>query len=180
MPYQPVLGQIMPFGGTTIPRGWALCNGALLSIQQNSALFSLLGTMYGGNGQTNFALPNLSGRAILGASSATGGVPPGAVSGFTSVTLTAAQMPAHNHVIEATLTQGTGRGLPPADNVLGTNTLPGDDPKKIFVAPSGSDTPLALGTNISTVGGNQAHNNMQPYLVISYLIAMQGTYPSRS
>jgi microcystin-dependent protein len=180
MPYQPVLGQIMPFAGTVIPRGWALCNGAVLSIQQNQALFSLLGTYYGGNGVTTFSLPDLRGRAILGSSGGGGSSPVGMISGSNSITLTVPQLPAHNHLIQASAATGGGRGgASPANNVFGTNSLPANDPTKIFAAPGSADTPLSIGTNLQNEGRNQAHNNLQPYLVISYLIAMQGTFPSR-
>lgn len=180
MPLQPVLGQIMPFGGTVIPKGWAPCNGALLAIQTNTALFSLLGTYYGGNGVTTFALPDLRGRAILGSSGSSGSYPVGMVSGTNSVTLNVQQLPSHNHLIQVTTVAGGGRGfVPPTNNIFATNTQPANDPTKIFVAPGGSDTPLTIGTNLLNDGLGQAHNNLQPYLVISYLIALQGTYPSR-
>jgi microcystin-dependent protein len=181
MPYQPVLGQIMPFAGAVIPRGWALCNGALLGIQQNAALFSLLGTYYGGNGTTTFALPDLRGRAILGSSGGGGSYPVGMVSGTNSVTLNVQQLPSHNHLIQVSATAGAGRGnVPPTNNVFGTNALPPGSPVMIFAVPGAGDTPLAIGTNLVNEGRGQAHNNLQPYLVISYLIAMQGTYPSRN
>ncbi|WP_256806668.1 phage tail protein [Bradyrhizobium sp. Bra64] len=181
MPYQPVLGQIMPFAGAVIPRGWALCNGALLAIQPNAALFSLLGTYYGGNGTTTFALPDLRGRAILGSSGGGGSYPVGMTSGTNSVALNAQQLPTHNHFIQVSATAGAGRGnVPPTGNVFGTNSLPANNPTMIFAAPGAGDTPLAIGTNLVNEGSGQGHNNLQPYLVISYLIAMQGTYPSRN
>jgi microcystin-dependent protein len=179
MPYQPVLGQIMPFAGSIIPRGWALCNGALLAIQQNSALFSLLGTYYGGNGVTTFGLPNLMGRAILGMDNQ-GAYVPGMISGTTAVILSTATLPSHPHGIQAKTDQGGGRGLAvPTNNIFETNTLPPASPTKIFVAAGKQETPLAIGTNVINEGGGSPHNNMQPYLTISYLIALQGTYPSR-
>ena len=180
MPYQPVLGQIMPFAGAVVPRGWALCNGALLPLQNYQALFSLLGTYYGGDGIRTFALPDLRGRAILGSTGTGGQYPAGMVSGTVSITLNASQLPQHNHLIQATETAGTGRGTNATNHIFATNTLPTNDPKKIFVTAGGGQTPLAPGTNLDNEGGGNAHNNMQPYIVISYLIAMQGTYPSRS
>ncbi|MGJ5136001.1 phage tail protein [Bradyrhizobium oligotrophicum] len=180
MPLTPVLGQIMPFAGSQPPRGWAFCNGALLAIQANQALFSLLGTYYGGNGVTTFALPDLRGRAILGSTGSSGQFPAGMVSGETTVTLTLAQMPAHNHLVQASTTNGAGRSAGPTNNLFGTNTLPADDPKKIFATAGSGEVPLAVGTNIPEIGGGQAHNNMQPYLVINYLIAMQGVFPSHN
>jgi microcystin-dependent protein len=180
MPVTPVLGQIMPFAGSQPPRGWAFCNGALLAIQPNQALFSLLGTFYGGNGVTTFALPDLRGRAILGSTGGGGEYPAGMVSGETTVTLTTAQMPNHNHQIQASSTNGTGRGASATNNLFATNTLPPDNPTLIFTTAGTNQVPLSLSTNIVDVGGGQPHNNMQPYLVINYLIAMQGIYPSRS
>jgi len=181
MPLQPVLGQIMPFAGAVIPRGWALCNGALLAIQQNSALFSLLGTYYGGNGVTTFALPDLRGRAILGSSGA-GQYPVGMTGGSYMASLNVQQLPAHNHLFQVSAAVGGGgRGsVPPTGNVFATNSLPATNPTKIFAAAGSGDTPLATATNLVNEGGNQQHNNMQPYLTISYLIATQGIFPSRS
>ncbi|OKO78803.1 tail fiber protein [Bradyrhizobium sp. AS23.2] len=180
MPYQPILGQIMPFAGAVIPRGWAPCNGALLAIQTNQALFSLIGTYYGGDGVRTFGLPDLRGRAILGSTGNGGQYPVGMTSGSMSVTLTVPQLPSHNHLIQAVATSGSGRGAPPANNIFGTNTLPTDNPTKIFGTAGSADTPLASGTNLVNEGSGQAHNNMQPYLAISYLIATQGVYPSRN
>jgi microcystin-dependent protein len=180
MPLTPVLGQIMPFAGTQPPKGWAFCNGALLAIQTNQALFSLLGTYYGGNGVTTFALPDLRGRAILGSTGSSGQYPAGMVSGETTVTLTTAQMPAHNHIVMASTTNGAGRGASATNNLFATNTLPPDNPTQIFTTVGTNQVPLSLSTNIVDIGGGQPHNNMQPYLVINYLIAINGVYPSRN
>jgi microcystin-dependent protein len=178
MPATPILGQIMPFAGSKVPTGWALCNGALLGISQNTALFSLLGTQYGGDGIRTFGLPDLRGRAILGA---TPSITPGTIGGATGVTLQTSQLPSHNHVIQAATTQGGGRGsTPPLNNVFGVNTDPPGAAKKIFLLAGSDETNLATGTNVVNDGGGQPHNNMQPYLTISYLIAMTGIYPSRN
>ncbi len=179
MPLQPILGQIMPFAGTTVPRGWALCNGALMAIQTNQALFSLLGTFYGGDGIRTFGLPDLRGRAIIGSTGNGGLFPAGMVSGTVSVTLNTQQLPSHNHIIQASATTGAGRGAVPTNNLFGTNTLPPDKPKFIFLTTGSGETALAPGTNVVNEGGNQAHNNMQPYLVINYMIATSGIFPSR-
>jgi len=177
MPLNPVLGQIMPFAGSVVPRGWALCNGALLAITQNQALFSLLGTYYGGNGTTTFGLPDLRGRAILGSSGSSGNYPAGMMSGTTTVTLTVGQLPSHNHFIQASTTAGAGRGgISPVGRLFGANT----EAAKIFLLAGSMETNLATSTNIVPDGGNQGHNNMQPYLTISYLIATSGSYPSRN
>jgi microcystin-dependent protein len=171
----------MPFAGAVIPRGWALCNGALLAIQTNQALFSLIGTYYGGDGVTSFALPDLRGRAILGSSGNSGQYPVGMTSGSIAVTLTVPQIPAHNHLIQVSAATGGGRGaVPPTGNVFATNSLPAGNPTKIFGTAGSGDTPLASATNLVNEGAGQGHNNMQPYLTISYLIALQGIYPSRN
>jgi microcystin-dependent protein len=180
MPFEPVLGQIMPFAGNVVPRGWAVCNGALLSIQQNAALFSLIGTYYGGDGVRSFGLPDLRGRAILGSTGNGGDYPVGMVSGTTTVTLTVSQLPAHNHVIQASTTSGSGRGTSPLNNLFGVNTVPATGPKQIFLTAGTGETPTAPSTNVLPDGGGTPHNNMQPYLTISYLIALQGTFPSRN
>jgi len=180
MPVQPILGQIMPFAGSFAPRGWAFCNGALLAIAPNQALFSLLGTAYGGNGINTFALPDLRGRAILGSTGGGGTYPAGTVSGVTTVTLNATQIPAHSHFIQVSTAQGAGRGASAANNLFATNTIPADDPKKIFANAGQGEVPLALSTNLTDTGGGLEHNNMQPYLVINYVIATQGIYPSRN
>ena len=181
MPADPVLGQIMPFAGTVIPKNWAPCSGQLLPIQQNQALFSLLGTYYGGNGTTNFALPDLRGRAILGSTGNAGQYPVGTIGGTVTVMLNVSQLPAHNHLIQVATATGGGRGaVPPTGNVFATNALPAANPTKIFATAGSGDVALASGTNLVNEGRGQGHNNMQPYLAISYLIALQGTYPSRN
>ena len=181
MPSEPILGQIMPFGGAVVPRGWAPANGQLLAINQYTALFSLIGTYYGGNGVSTFGLPDLRGRAILGSTGGGGNYPVGTVSGTTTVTLLGAQLPQHTHTLQASSVKGTGRAsIAPAGHLFGENTEPVGNPKMIFAAPSSKDTALQVGTNIGPMGGGVPHNNLQPYLVISYLIALNGIYPSRN
>jgi microcystin-dependent protein len=174
MPSDPYLGQIMPTAFNFAPRGWALCNGALLPIAQNQALYALLRTTYGGDGRTTFALPNLCGRAVLG-SDFNGSYRLGQAAGAETVTLQVAQLPSHVHGIEATTTQGGTRVVNPGNRLFGANTFPA---MSIFAAQS-ANVPLALGTNIALEGGSQPHNNMQPYLVINYVIAVSGVYPMR-
>lgn len=171
------LGQIVPvaFNVNMIPKGFHLCDGTLLSIAQYSALFSLLGVNFGGNGTTTFALPDLRGRAALGSN--LGSIPLGQLAGTETVTVSINQMPAHNHMIEATTNPGGGRGgASPANNIFATNS----NGSTYFAAPGSNEMTLAIGTNIGNSGGSQPHANMQPYLVVNYMIAMQGIYPSRS
>lgn len=180
------LGEIRPFAFPFAPKGWALCAGQILSIQQNTALFSLLGTTYGGNGVTTFALPDLRGRAITGYGQLGGGgsYNLGQITGSETVTLISTQMPMHNHNWNVSNVGGDAPNPKNQQNV--PNYLSGadfvvsgqpDTPVNIY-APSGALTPIATATSIT--GGSQPHPNMQPYLVINYAIALVGIYPSRN
>jgi microcystin-dependent protein len=163
------IGEIRLFSWNWPPKGWALCNGALLPIAQNTALFSLLGTMYGGNGQTNFALPDLRGRTPIHRSPT---YSQGETDGAETVTLTIATMPMHQHTFYGTSTNA-GSKIPAG--VLGKDTAAAAD----FFAPD--TTPMAISpASITSAGGNLPHNNMQPYLVMNYCIAMVGIYPARN
>ena len=175
MPYEPFIGQIMPAGFGIIPRGCALCDGSLLAISSNQALFSLFGTRYGGDGRTTFALPDLRGRAIRGAPTSD---TMGMLDGVVAVTLSNTELPQHTHTLSGSTTQGTGRGSSPAAHVFGVSTVQGGT--LIFGVAGSGEIPLAPNTNLAPNGGSQPHNNMQPYLVINYMVALQGIYPSRN
>lgn len=174
------LGQIMMTGFGFAQHGFALCNGQLLPIQQNAALFSLLGVQYGGNGTTNFQLPNLQGRTPTGSGpSADPGWQPapytiGDVEGVESVTLAGQQLPMHSHLVGATTT--TGNIKTPKGALLGTSN---NSAIPAFAAGGSNSVPLYPAT-IGTTGGSGAHDNMQPYRVINFNIALTGIYPSRS
>lgn len=167
----PILGTIIIFAGNFEPRGWAFCNGQTLSISQNSALFSLLGTMYGGDGVTTFQLPDLRGRVPMHSGNGNGLTPrvQGEVLGSETVSLTAAQMPQHSHDVNVA-------------NIPGDNDRPTGD----FLARS--QIYSAVGTTLATLnpltvsvaGGNQPHANMQPSLCLQYIIALEGVFPSRN
>lgn len=173
MPLEPFVGQIMPAGFGIVPRNWAPCDGRLLPVQNYQALFSLLGVTYGGNGVATFALPDLRGRAVLGCNLST--VAWGLVSGTETVTLTVDQLPRHNHMIQATTRSGTGRAAPPTNKIFATTTA-----EESIFAPAGSnEVPLVVGGNVGYDGGSLPHNNMQPYLVVNYLIALSGIFPPR-
>ncbi len=174
---EPFIGQIMLFAGNFAVRGWALCNGQLLPINQNAALFSILGTQYGGDGQTNFALPDLRGRVPIhmGQGPGLSNRPIGSKSGAETHTLTTNQIPSHNH-----------NAILRASDAEGTSASPTD----LIIAKSGSGDPDYNGAEINSAlrsdsiavgntGGNQSHNNMQPYLTLNYQIALVGIFPSR-
>ena len=172
---QPYIGQMMIFGFNFAPRDYAFCNGQLVAISQNTALFSILGTTYGGDGQTTFGLPNLQEKAVMNIGQGAGlsNYTLGEVTGVTTVTLQTTQIPGHNHTVSATA--GTTVSLSPqANGWFGTAALPG----KIFsdVAPSAA---FAL-TALSSSGGGLAHNNQQPYLAMNYCIALFGIFPTRN
>lgn len=175
----PFLGEIRAFGFGFPPRFWALCNGQLLAINQNAALFSLLGTQYGGNGTTNFALPDLRGRAALhygqgpGLSNYTIGIP----TGTETVTLLSTQIPQHNHLWTASTAFGSQPS--PAAGILSAGQIPNGTPILGYAAAGGATVPLATNT-LASAGSNAGHNNMQPYSVTNYCIALSGIFPSRN
>ena len=168
---EPFIGEIIMFGGNFAPRGWALCDGSLLSISQNSALFSILGTTYGGDGRTTFGLPDLRGRAPVHPGNGPGLTPRqlGEKSGAETVTLSVGQMPAHNHAV--TCSDKRGNSDLPEGNVLAHDP---DEPYRNEIAATMSPQMIA------DAGSGQGHPNMQPYLCVNFIIALQGTYPSRN
>lgn len=177
----PFIGQIIPFAGTFAPRGWAFCNGQLLPINQNTALFALIGTQFGGNGSTTFGLPNLQGRVVVGAGQLAGGAsyPSGSSGGSENVTLTVAQMPTHNHNVNADATVGT-QGSPAGANIAESVGDNRDGSLNAYTTGT-PGSPVQLNTTtIAGQGGNQAHSNLQPYQAINYIIALQGIFPSRN
>lgn len=169
---EPFLGEIRIVGFNFAPRGWALCNGQLLAISQNSALFSLLGVTYGGNGQTTFALPDLRGRAPLhyGQGPGLSDRTPGERSGTETVSLISSQMPLHNHPVTASTESATAKS--PAGAVPAFTSAPAYVPAPI-------DTTMAP-QMVGPAGGGQPHENMQPYLVVNFVIALVGIFPSRN
>lgn len=169
------IGQINLFGFDFAPRFWAQCNGQLLPINQNQALFALLGTFYGGNGTTTFALPDLRGRVpiSIGSSPQLGSVSIGQVGGIESVTLISANLPAHNHMLAATTQVATRR--PPAGRMLATDTSTNAE----YYAPPGTVTPLSP-NSIGQAGGSSPHENRQPFLAGNFCIAIAGIFPSRN
>ena len=167
---EPFMSEIRIMSFNFAPKGWALCNGQLLPINQNQALFSLLGTTYGGNGQTTFALPDLRGRIPIHTGD---GHTLGERAGQTAHTLVNSEMPAHTHI--ASGTSSNADSPIPTGNYLGAaNNLYGPVP-----ASQASLTTLNPST-ISNAGGSQPHDNMQPYLTLNFCIALQGIFPSQN
>ena len=162
------LGQILPAAFAFAPKGFAQCNGQLLPIAQNQALFSLLGTQYGGNGTTNFALPDLRGRTPIGFSNT---YPIGAVGGTETVTLTTQQLPTHTHELTGTAASNNTRN--PNNALLGTSTA------NLYAPTNGPQVTLVDGS-VTAAGGTQPHENMQPYSVINFCISLAGIFPSRN
>jgi microcystin-dependent protein len=171
---EPYLGEVRMFAGNFAPNGWAKCEGQLLSIAENSALFSLLGTTYGGDGQTTFALPDFRGRAPIHSGQGPGlsNYFIGQQGGTESTTLTVNNLPAHNHTINGVLEDGNSAS-PTGNFPAGTKLL---DPE---YANSGTVTPMNA-SMVGNTGGSMPVNNMQPYLTITYIIALQGIYPSQN
>jgi microcystin-dependent protein len=173
----PFLGEIRPWACNFAPRGWAMCQGQLLSISQNTALFALIGTFYGGNGTTNFALPDLRGRVPMKFGTDPSGniYNIGEVAGEENITLLSTQMPIHTHTLSGT-SVNTNRSKPADGCALGTST----GGNAYYAASNSSLTPINPGTVSTYTGGNQPHSNVQPYQAINWCIAMNGIFPSRN
>jgi len=194
----PFIAEIIMFGGNFAPRGWAFCDGQLLSIAQNTALFSLLGTTYGGDGRTTFGLPDLRGRVAMHPGSGPGLTTRrlGEKSGVETVTLTTNQIPSHNHTATATAS-GTGTGTSYGTDTQGDSGFTGGntwahvganlykDATPNVAMKAGNVTLDNLTVTVDNVtvnntGGSQNHTNIQPYLCVNFIIALQGTFPSRN
>ena len=171
----PFIGQIIQFGGSFAPRGWALCDGALLSISQHQALFSILGTTYGGDGRSTFALPDLRGRVAVHAGSGPGlnTVRLGEQGGAETVQLTTNQLPAHNHLVSCT-TKIAGQNSP-AGHIPGAENFEADS----LWSSDPADAQMHADM-IGTTGEGQAVENRQPFTSINFIIALEGTFPSRN
>jgi microcystin-dependent protein len=181
---EPFLAEIRMFAGNFAPNGWALCNGQILPIAQNSALFSLLGTYYGGDGRTNFALPNLQGQVPIHWGTAPAGGPAyvvGQTGGSANVTLTVAQMPAHSHQTQIGASNQGGTAQDPTNAVPAQiNTGTAKSPALGNLGYSNTPTGQMAASQVTVTGGSQPHSIMQPYLCVTFIIALQGIYPSRS
>ncbi|MCA9949517.1 MAG: phage tail protein [Anaerolineales bacterium] len=169
---EPFLAEIRMVGFNFAPRGWAFCDGQILPIMQNQSLYSLLGTTYGGDGRTSFALPDLRGRVPIHTGGSNGfSHQEGQKGGEETHTLIAAEMPQHNHALVASSTDGNSSNI---DNSLLAREAGG-----IYRADVNNPVQLKAGV-VANVGGGQAHDNMQPYIAINFCIALQGLFPSRN
>jgi microcystin-dependent protein len=166
---QPYVGEIRMFAGNFPPNGWMFCEGQLLPISENETLFQLLGTTYGGDGQSTFALPDLRGRIPVHQGN---GFILAETGGAEEITLTAQQIPAHSHVLLATANAASGTA-PSSNAVLGRSVNPA-------ITPYGTDAPLTAmsPSSIGPVGGSQPHTNFQPYLCVDFIISLFGIFPS--
>lgn len=179
----PFLGQIQPFAFPFAPKGWALCDGALLSTSQNQALFALIGSAYGGNGVSTFALPDLRGRVPLGQGSGNGGTyAVGTPGGAESVALTPAQLPGHGHGLLGTSADATLAQVA-AGQLLAKATPPPSTPTAAppyYYGPASGSTVALNAASVTPAGSGTPHENMQPFLVVNWCIAMAGIFPSRT
>ncbi|QGY45663.1 phage tail protein [Maribellus comscasis] len=177
---EPFIGQIMLFGGNFAPRGWALCDGQLLSIVQNQALFSIIGTSYGGDGRTTFGLPDLRGRVPMHPGNGPGLTPRrlGEKSGEENILLNISQIPAHNHSATGTIQAKNGQA--DASNPGGTVAATLNKNTEGYAQKANTTMKAgAVDVTVNNSGGGLPHNNVQPYQCINYIIALQGIYPSR-
>jgi len=173
----PFIGEIRMFGGNFAPAGWAFCDGSTIPISENDTLFALIGTTYGGDGETTFNLPNLAGRipVCAGTDPATGTTYTyGEMAGTESVTLTGQQMPVHTHNAMGSVdpgTSGSPQNTVPASMTVASGQVPyGTDPPPTGLSPA----------SISPVGGSQPHDNLQPFLVVSFIISLFGIFPTQN
>jgi microcystin-dependent protein len=177
---QPYVGQIMIFGGNFAPAGWMMCAGQLLPISEYETLFNLIGTTYGGDGQSTFALPDLRGRAPvhMGQGGGLSNYVIGQAGGAENVTLTTQQIPIHNHNVQV-VSPGAATANTPASNVVLADEFQNSGKSLFTYAAFNSANNSALGPQtIGQTGGNQPHNNLQPLLVLNYIISLFGVFPS--
>ncbi len=178
---EPFIGEIRLLPFSFAPKNWALCNGQILPIQSNTALFSIIGTTYGGNGTTNFQLPNLQGQVVAGVGQGPGLSPWswGEQQGENGVTLLTTEIPAHNHLITAMNNPGNA-STPAADAYLAKDVRGGSGGTiNYMLTPGATNTTMAPQT-IGVSGGSQAHENRQPFLALNYCIALAGVFPARN
>lgn len=173
----PFIGEIRQFTFNFAPRGWAQCNGQILPISANAALFSILGTTYGGNGTSNFQLPNLQSRIVSGVNPDAGWMA-GNEAGAEQITLNLSEMPAHNHLL--TGLNNTGTQSSPSSTAYLANDGRGGSGILRYMQGNGTPNTTMAPMMLSVVGGGQPHENRQPFLVVNFCIALEGIYPPRN
>lgn len=171
----PYVGEIRMFAGNFPPNGWMTCDGQLIAISENETLFALIGTTYGGDGQTTFALPNLAARVPIHMGTGSDGTTftIGQNAGVSQVTLTSSQLPSHSHALNAT---SSGQQVGPSATTFPADATPANS--DVYGPTGTAGTQLAPGT-IGTAGGSQPHNNMQPYLAVTFIISLFGIFPTQ-
>jgi len=171
---EPFVGEIRMFAGNFAPRGWAYCDGQLLAVSQNDALFSLLGTIYGGDGRTTFGLPDMRGRIPIHAGTGPGLSPRqlGSKAGSENETLTVNQLPSHTHPMQASSEAASSPN--PQDQVLAESIT-----DRVYRPNTAPDVNMAS-SSVSNVGGSRSHTNLMPFLCVHFIIALFGIYPSRN
>jgi microcystin-dependent protein len=175
---QPYVGEIRMFGGNFPPSGWALCQGQLLPISENDVLFQLIGTTYGGDGESTFALPNLASRVPMHMGtfqSTTFQI--GQAAGAETVTLTTQQIPLHNHMVEASTNAGTN-ATPTTSTILSTEG-PISNSANVYLPYTNANQIVLANQTIGQTGGNQPHDNIQPYMTLNFIISLFGVFPSQ-
>lgn len=187
---EPIIGEIKMFAGSFVPRGWLFCNGQLLSIAEYQALYSILGTIYGGDGRYTFALPDLTGRVPLGSGQSENSTLtpriPGEIGGAETITLSEEHLPVHTHEASGQIKCNFNPGTPatatsPVNGTFANIANSGSNDVKIYNSASPNNTMAADGVkvDVKNTGSGEAHYNMQPYLAVSFIIAVEGIYPSR-
>lgn len=173
------VGEIRMFAGNFAPMGWAICDGSSISISENEALFAIIGTTYGGNGETTFNLPDLRGRAPMHQGS---GYVVGQTGGEEEVTLTSNQIPSHTHTASliTKVYNQTGKADTPVGNYVAVNPARGNEFSTTTNANMASSVSFTAAATSSSVGSSSPHNNMKPYLVINYIISLYGVFPSQN
>jgi microcystin-dependent protein len=179
---QPFIGEIRMFGGNFAPQGWAFCNGQLLPISENTALFALIGTTYGGDGQSTFALPNLQGRIPVHQGS---GFVIGQAAGRETVPLTTVQLPSHSHLVLTTTGSPATAKSTPGGNFIADEVLSGaPSPQPLtYAAFAGANDPnqrALAASSIQSTGGNAAHDNMVPFVCVNFILSLFGIFPSQN
>ena len=177
---QPYVGEIRMFGGNFAPNGWMLCQGQSLAISEYETLFNLIGTMYGGDGQSTFRLPDLQSRVPIHMGSGGGGTyVQGEAAGVENVTLTPNQIPVHNHAVQVA-TGGANQNVPAANSVLSTEAESVANRAPVYAAYVAANQVQLAAQTVGLTGGNQPHNNIQPVLAINFIISLYGIYPTQN